>query len=88
MIGLSHPSGRYWKSPPIAFLMLASFPLLIAATALRLINIGQSGWLATLLFAPFLSQLLTLYCLIAPPGYHKPSPDGLDRWQAPGRLEA
>ena len=49
MIGLSHPSGRYWKSPPIAFLMLASFPLLIAATALRLINIGQSGWLATLL---------------------------------------
>ena len=54
MIGLSHPSGRYWESPPKAFLMLASFPLLIAATALRLINIGRSGWLATLLFAPFL----------------------------------
>ena len=69
MIGLSDPY-HYQESPAVALLLFSSIPLMIMATALRLRNIGQSGWLAALLFVPLLCVLLILYCFIAPSGYH------------------
>jgi len=68
LIGFTNPS-HYWDYPATAFLMLASIPLALAVTALRFINIGESGWLAALTLIPFIGFIVILICLIVPPGY-------------------
>ena len=70
LIGLSNPQ-HYLETPATAFLLLASLPLSLAITAMRLTNIGENPWLAAVLFVPFLSFILMLYCLAVPPGYRQ-----------------
>ena len=67
LIGLSNPE-HYLDSPATALLLLASLPLSVAITAMRLTNIGENPWLAAV---PFLSFILMLYCLTVPPGYRQ-----------------
>ena len=43
----------------------------LAATALRFINIGETGWLAGLTLIPFIGFIVMLICLIVPPGYRQ-----------------
>jgi uncharacterized membrane protein YhaH (DUF805 family) len=45
--------------------------LAIAVTALRLINIGETGWLALGILIPFVGFSIMLICVIVPPGYRE-----------------
>ena len=60
LIGFTNP-GHYWEYPPTAFLILASIPLALAVTALRLINIGERAWLALATLIPFMNRGSHLY---------------------------
>ena len=54
---------------PIAILGIAHVTAIFAITALRLINIGKSGWWCLALLIPIVNLLIFLRCLACPAGY-------------------
>jgi uncharacterized membrane protein len=68
-IGLSYDK---LPSPYNIGLILGAFGCMIFAIGFRLINIGRSPWLMSIMFfIPILNVLLVAYCLIMPPGFAK-----------------